>query len=261
MDQNLAVYNQYTFEYQDYSLYPPERVILQKFKARWPQMRMLDIGIGTGRSTHTFGAIAGKYVGIDYAEEMVKATRRVVPESEDVALHHCDARDLSKYYDQRFDFAMFSLNGLDSVSHEDRRRILQEVRKVLTPDGYFFFSTHSVRAFSRTRPLPPFKLSKPQSLYHFSKAVLFNSRLKRTHRNMLEEEVRQRDWAILKTGDHDFKIDIYHINPLYQIQELTKLGFRIDTILDTNGQKADPASTTAEWLYFLCQPEQTSAAS
>jgi len=256
LEQNLKIYNQYVYEYNDYQLYPPERVFIQRFKDSWHRCSMLDIGVGTGRTTYTFSAIMGKYVAIDYAEEMLNQCRNIIPKSDTITFHHCDARDLSKFYDEKFDFVMFSLNGLDSVGFEDREQILKEVRKVLAPDGYFFFSTHSVRGFTTTRQLPEFKLSIPvHSVYYLAKGLLFNTRLKWAHRNIQVDEIRKCDWAVLKTGDHDFKMDIFHVDPEFQIQELSRLGYQVDSIYDPKGRKADPATTNANWLYYLCQPD------
>ena len=256
MEQNLQIYNQYVYEYNDYQLYPPERVILQRFKDSWPRFNMLDIGVGTGRTTYTFSAITGKYVAIDYAEEMLNRCKSSIPDSNTISFHHSDARNLSKFYDEQFDFVMFSLNGLDSVGFEDREKILKEVRKVLAPNGYFFFSTHSIQGFSTTRPLPEFKFSIPvHSVYYLAKGLLFNTRLKWAHRNTQLAEIRNREWAVLKTGDHDFKMDIFHVDPEFQVQELNRLGFRVDSIYDPKGRKVDPSTTNANWLYYLCQPE------
>ena len=145
----------------------------------------------TGRTTHTFAVIAGEYVGIDYAQEMLNVCRSVNRDSTDISLEQCDARDLSRFYGKPFDLVMFSLNGIDSVGHDDREMIFREVRKVLAPDGYFFFSTHSTRAFAFSRPLPAFNFSSPvRSLYHLGRMLIHNTRLRWAHRNSTQAEVR-----------------------------------------------------------------------
>jgi ubiquinone/menaquinone biosynthesis C-methylase UbiE len=260
MDHNVDVYNEFAHEYAEYHLYRPERVILHELKHLWPRARMLDIGVGTGRTTVTFGAIAREYIGIDYAHEMLNRARRHVPENSDIKLQQCDARDLSEFYDNPFDVVLFSLNGLDSVSNEDRTKILAEVRKVLKPDGYFIFSSHSLRAFKPSRPLPRLSLTSPiRSLYYWLQAAIFNARLKWEHRNIDVRELRKRDWAVLKTGDHDFKMDIYHVHPEYQVRVLKEHGFEVESVLDTQGKYADVGSSDSDWLYFVCRAARAGA--
>jgi SAM-dependent methyltransferase len=260
VDHNRAVYNDFVHEYVEYRIYPPERAILNRFKRDWPGMRMLDIGIGTGRTTYTFAAVAGEYVGIDYAEEMVRGASAIIPPSPDVTLKFHDARDLSEYYTKPFDFVFFSMNGLDSVSHEDRERILREVRKVLKPTGHFSFSSHTIRGFKPEPAVRPFRLSDPlRSGYHRWKDSRHRARMRDTHRGLNVTELRGRDWAVLKTGDHNFAIDIYHVNPLFQIERLRQLGFSIDALYDPEGATPDPAKTEADWLYYLCRPAPLAA--
>jgi SAM-dependent methyltransferase len=255
VDHNQNVYNEYVHEYAEYRIYPPERAILERFKKDWPRMRMLDIGIGTGRTTYTFAAVAGEYVGIDYAEEMVRGASRIIPASADVTLKFHDARDLSQYYAQPFDFVFFSMNGLDSVSHEDRERIVREVRKVVKPAGHFCFSSHTIRGFKPEPEVRPFRLADPlRSGYYFWKDSRHRARMRATHRGLDVAELRRRDWAVLKTGDHNFAIDIYHVNPVYQIERLRQLGFTVAALYDPDGAAPDPATTTADWLYYLCSP-------
>ena len=52
-------------------LQPAEKAILDLFQDRLPTMKMLDIGIGGGRTTHHFSHLAGEYTGIDYSAEMI----------------------------------------------------------------------------------------------------------------------------------------------------------------------------------------------
>ena len=35
-------------------------------------MKVLDLGVGAGRTSYTFAAIAGEYVGVDYAPTMIE---------------------------------------------------------------------------------------------------------------------------------------------------------------------------------------------
>ncbi len=54
-------------------LWKPESTILNELRERLPDMRILDIGVGTGRTTTHFAFLAKEYIGIDYSNEMIKA--------------------------------------------------------------------------------------------------------------------------------------------------------------------------------------------
>jgi ubiquinone/menaquinone biosynthesis C-methylase UbiE len=253
VDHNRDVYERYVHEYEEYRLYPPEREFLWRLKDKWSTARMLDIGVGTGRTTSIFSMLVAEYVGIDYSEAMLEQCRRVLPERNGVSYVLRDARDLSCFGDKPFDVVLFSMNGLDSVDLQTRTSILREVLKVLAPGGFFFFSTHSIRAFSKYKPLPEFRFMSPvRSGYKLAKAV--RSRLQgwTYQRHIDTEAVRKQKWAALKTGDHNYEIDIVHVDPAYQVAELKALGFGIEAVLDSDGRTVDADTSASEWLYFLC---------
>ena len=257
MKNNVALYNEYIHEYNDCHLYPAEHIIIGKFQDKWSNFKMLDIGIGTGRTTHSFALLTKHYTGIDYAEIMLKHCQKMIPPANNIELIHCDARDLSRFYTQSFDFVIFSLNGIDSVDHSDRIKILTEIRKVLSQDGYFFFSTHSLLGFIHSRPTPKFKWYSPvKSFYHLYQNQKFNRRMTSLYPKNKLHEFLQNDWEILKTGDHDFKMDIYHINPVYQLQQLDESGFQVESIYSLYGRIENAETTQANTLYYLCRLKQ-----
>ena len=57
-------------------LQKPESSIIETLKDQLPNYRMLDIGIGGGRTTHFFAPRVKEYVGIDYSQDMVAECRR-----------------------------------------------------------------------------------------------------------------------------------------------------------------------------------------
>jgi SAM-dependent methyltransferase len=255
VEYNLDVYNRFSAEYTEFHLYPPEREVMGRLRNELPRMKMLDIGIGTGRTTNTFAALCDSYVGIDYAEEMLERCNSNFPKSPRVSLRHLDARNLSSLEDAPFDFVMFSMNGIDSLDHHGREKVLSEVRKVISPTGYFLFSTHSISAFTTARPLPTFNWASPlRSVWRLVRGLVFNIRLARANGGRSEQDIRIRDWDILKTGDHDFEIDIYHIQPHVQLKELKRLGFDVISILDHRGHEVDAQASMSPWLYYFCRP-------
>ena len=78
---NLDTYNQVAHEYRQYDLNPPEREILSILKDKWHGIRMLDIGVGAGRTSFTFSAIVREYIGIDYSAAMISECKRKFGES------------------------------------------------------------------------------------------------------------------------------------------------------------------------------------
>jgi SAM-dependent methyltransferase len=126
----------------------------EKLFGRWlrPGMRVLDLGVGGGRTTPVLARDASRYVGVDFSQAMVDACRTKFPQLE---FHRCDATDLGKFSAGEFDLVTFSFNGVDYISSDDARsRCFSEVARVLSDDGVFIFSSHHARMMAR---LPQFR--------------------------------------------------------------------------------------------------------
>ncbi len=121
-------------------LFPAEKVLFEKLSAKIENSKILDIGVGGGRTTKYLLPLASDYTGVDYVSEFVE---RVKTKYESGNFLCADARDLNEFADKNFDFILFSYNGIDYVSHEDRLKILKEIYRVLKKGGTFMFSSHN----------------------------------------------------------------------------------------------------------------------
>ncbi|MCU1621623.1 MAG: ubiE/COQ5 methyltransferase family protein [Frankiales bacterium] len=99
--------------------------------------RVLDLGVGAGRTTALLRLLTDDYLGLDYSQAMVDIARQRHPESE-ICLG--DVRDLHDQASDSVALAVFSNNGLDSLSHPDRQRGLSEIGRVLRPGGLLVMS-------------------------------------------------------------------------------------------------------------------------
>ena len=101
---------------------------------------VLDVGCGAGRTTHPLTARGFDVIGIDVSEEMVAETNRRYPELD---IRVGDVRDLS-FDDDQFAHVLFSYCGIDMIQPEEGRfEALEEIERVLEPEGTFAFSTHN----------------------------------------------------------------------------------------------------------------------
>ncbi len=82
-DPNIRTYNSPEvaghYAALDY-LTPCERLLFDQYLK--PGMDILDLGVGGGRLTAHLSSIARRYVGADYAAEMVAACRKKFPQLE-----------------------------------------------------------------------------------------------------------------------------------------------------------------------------------
>jgi ubiquinone/menaquinone biosynthesis C-methylase UbiE len=144
-DPNLPVYNSRTVAEHYASLKyltRCEQMLLETYVK--PGMAVLDLGVGGGRTTAYLSSRASRYVGLDFAEEMISLCKNRFKDLEFVV---GDAGDLSRFEDGSFDAVIFAFNGIDYVvPDQNRERCLQECNRVLKNGGVLIFSSHNPRA-------------------------------------------------------------------------------------------------------------------
>jgi ubiquinone/menaquinone biosynthesis C-methylase UbiE len=94
-------------------LFPAERVLFEKLSAKIANLKILDIGVGGGRTTKYLLPISSDYTGVDYVPEFIARVKRKYEKGNFLV---SDARDLKEFTDGSFDFVLFSYNGIDVVS-------------------------------------------------------------------------------------------------------------------------------------------------
>jgi ubiquinone/menaquinone biosynthesis C-methylase UbiE len=233
-------------------LQPAEQTILNIFQDRLSAMKMLDIGIGGGRTTQHFAPLAQEYIGIDYSPEMISASQQRFPNISS-SIQIGDARDMSQFADDSFDFILFSFNGIDYVSHSDRLQILQEIHRVGKSGSYFFFSTHNLQAmikeFNLKSKLSLNPLKTYENLMMLGLMKLFNF-------DISGDRLKTSDYLVIKDESHNFRLQTYYIHPPAQIKQLSNLFNKIEIYSWQSGLKIselDGSSITSDlWLYYLC---------
>lgn len=187
--------------------------------------RILDIGVGAGRTVSPLRNLGKSYLGVDYVQEMVDHCRANFPGQR---FERVDARDMSMFADGSFDVVFFSCNGICMVDHSGRLAILAEVRRLLSPGGFFIFSTCN-RNSERYREFqyPDFqRTANPAKLLvragRFAAHTLLRMRNRRRHRR---HEIRTSEYAVVSTLYHHYTTMLYVIESPQQVKQLVQAGF------------------------------------
>lgn len=259
--RNRSAFDHVAGDYLQKQLHPPERSLLERWRCRWPNVDMLDLGVGAGRTAYTFAAITRRYVGVDYSPKMIELCRRLFPEGPRVKFIVGDAADLSFLGRDKFDFILFSFNGIDYVDQDKRLRVLSEVRgRLRGKDSLFLFSSHSLQlypfafrwSFEPKRPI--------RTLYRLVQDAAFNVRRTFSNVSISSDEVKRRGWAVLNDGAHGFKLATYYVMPEEQIRQLEQAGLDLVEAMNGAGERIDWRAPQGDhWLHYLCRIARNSA--
>jgi ubiquinone/menaquinone biosynthesis C-methylase UbiE len=222
-----------------------ERVILKQVRARVLGKRILDIGVGGGRTTRFLLELSRKYTAIDYSEQLVNLVKTKFGLN---SVYCCDARDMGRFPDESFDFILFSFNGLDYVPHNGRLTALNEIHRVLGYGGMYLFSSHN-RNQSR-QALPPTERSSRGSLTKSVKSTLKSMLLMPRHWRMRRYEVETAEYAIRNDSGLRYSLLTYYITIRSQIAQLESLGFSVEGIFDARGHAAE-SDDRSPWIHYL----------
>ncbi len=240
-----------------------ELAILKRLSGWLPSARMLDMGVGGGRTTKYFAPLAGHYTGVDYAPSMIKICRAKYGEK--YPFIECDVRDMSCFGDYSFDFVLFSYNGIDSFSHQERLAALKEIARVLTRGGFFAFSSHNLNwakltDLFRLRGMSAAKhKGNMAKLNYYARQSYKNLRLNILNRSMfmenLIEKLRKNERGTFYDNSLNGKASIYYISREEQIRQLNEAGFMDVSTFGHSGIKNGKKEETnhGAWIYYLCR--------
>jgi SAM-dependent methyltransferase len=231
--------------YRGRDLNAAEAEALRAFRSSFVGRRALDLGVGGGRTTRHLAPLTARYVGGDYSPVMVSYLRKEMP---DIDVRHLDMRDLSSFADESFDCVFGFDNVLDAVSHDDRLRVLAEVRRVLGEEGTFIFSSHNLRyRFAASGPRLDASPNPLIQLRHLAKYAL----RMRNHLRVGRHRRWAADYALLDDTGHHYAALHYYIDQRTQAEQLRDHGFELLDAFARNGDRMDdtPSEETPDILY------------
>lgn len=219
--------------------------------------RVLDVGVGAGRTTGLLRDGAAAYVGIDVEPAMVERARARFPGAD---LRVGDARTLAGLPDDGFDLVLFSHNGLDALDHDGREQALRAMARVTAPDGRVVFSSLSLGGVSFDE--------KPWSLRGLrSGRALMNAAMAARHpvdwvRSVVAYRRGRRlaedgpGWARRPLRAYGFRF-VVHFATVASVVAMTRdAGLEPVTAVSDRGDVVDLAAPTtqADYVHYVCRP-------
>lgn len=229
-----------------HGLMTAETEVFNELKDLLPGFTVLDIGIGSGRTTAFLSKICRSYTGIDYSSALINFATATYPEAD---LRLMDARDLSGFKNATFDLVTFSFNGIDYVPLNDRLKVMTEVFRVLKPGGIFFFSSHNKAHASFNRA--PW-LNREASMFINLKTFLSLLPFLPRHLARKKHEQVNSDYALINDCAHSYGLMTFYTTPPFLKEQLKQAGFVNVKLRAHSGKKVEDQRLES-WIFATCQ--------
>ncbi len=218
------------------ALLPAEQAVLRKLAPELRDRKLLDLGVGGGRTTSAMLRISHDYTAVDYSQSLVDLAKRRTGVA---AIFHADVRDMRKLFKaESFDFVLFSFNGIDYMPHAGRLAALSEIHRVLKPGGRFLFSSHNRAA------------SNAATCHEPSRTRLKRLLLLPRHLRLQRFESETPEYAILNDSGLRYSLLTYYIDLAAQVRQLARAGFEFVEGHDSNGRPVID-DRTSPFIHYL----------
>lgn len=220
-------------------LWESEKIIYRKYYKKGSSI--LDVGCGSGRTTIGLKKMRYNVFGVDLTPAMIKTAKEIAEEKQLKIMYEVqNATDL-KYKDESFDNALFSFNGWCQIpGHERRQKALNEIYRVIKPEGYFIFTTHERHVFGKRLPFWTWQVIKMYAL------------------KPLGANVKEIDWGdrFFKSVSHGVKQNNYiHIPSRKEVKDMIKeAGFElIYNAKRSQISSKDDFSNSGNCTFWVCK--------
>ena len=237
---NAEVWSRGNFvsEYAKSELRPPEAALFERFEAEIAG-RVLELGCGAGRVTGHLIRRAEQVEALDLSPAMIEYCRAKYPGGK---FEIGDLSDLSRYESGSFDAVVASFCVLDVLDDADRRHTLEEIHRLLAPDGVLIASFHNLHyaplIVGPTRVLARSPLQIVRNILRTPVRV-------RNHRSLRGLQRFESDYAVLVDEGQEFSLLHYYISRDAQKRQFGELRFEMLECLDMKGAAVGPGETAA----------------
>lgn len=235
-------------------LQAPEAAILAMLAREIVNARVLDVGVGAGRTSVHLAGSCKNYTAIDYAATMVAACReRFMQEiwfTPNTFLQG-DVRALP-FHDAAFDLVLFSFNGLDYVSRSERQLALAQCRRVLHAGGSFIYSSHNLNWLDGRGRLP-----RRGGWRDWLGDVRYRRQMLRLNAARMPSGSLD-ECDLLEPPDG---LSVSYARPCEQLRQARAAGFTRLRVFDCAGREvthdSDLDALRDPWLYFMGRAENS----
>ena len=233
-------------------LFPAEKEILNLIAKNYKDKKILDVGVGAGRTTTALTNISKEYLGIDYSETMVKNSRLKYPNQKFIV---SDMRDLvEQFQPSSFDVVVVSFNGIDYVNHDDRLKTLRGIYSLLKPGGAFCFSTHNLEyglrhrgfRFGFTPSLNPAKIA-----IRALRSLIFATKALPNYLTRRKFESVSNGFALLNDWAHNYRLLTYYASEEEVTDQLRTVGFNNQLNIYHPFKPHSRDFTDVSWIYYF----------
>ncbi len=226
----------------------PEIEILRRLRPQLKGLCMLDMAAGRGRTGIYFAGAVKQYAAFDRAPADIEAAHACLDDqvpARDIFV--ADARHMSFAVDGAYDLILCGGGRIDEFTEDDRRRVLEEVRRVAKEGAWFCFSSRNLQS------LKPGQGSGAVDL------------LRRLRRRLLVAAANghlarlcHQPSAMLVDEDSGYRVPVYYSTPNAQVRALKELGFHDIRVFSTRtGLEVRDwrrwSKLTDASLYYVCR--------
>jgi SAM-dependent methyltransferase len=232
--------------YGNPALFAAEAMILLRYRDAFAGKRVLDLAVGSGRTTRYLAPFAADYLGIDVSPAMLALARARYA---NVRFADMDLREIGKLQPESFDFIFGPWNILSAFSHDERIQLIRRVHDLLSPGGLFAFSAHN-RDWKYAGGHPLSKPLRPRNVIDALHPMSWVNYLSR--RSLRSENA---DCAVFNDEAHRWQGVFYYISRDAQVRQLEACGFEFLEALAEDGRAlgaSDPTEHNGS-IHYVCR--------